>query len=44
MSVHSVSGEGSLPSWLCAHILEKEKAQISSSYKDTESMVSDPYP
>lgn len=44
VSVYSVSGEGSLPSWLCAHTLEKEKAQISSSYAGTESMVSDPYP
>lgn len=31
MLVYSVSGEGSLPSWLCAHTLEKEKAQIVSS-------------
>lgn len=44
VSVYSVSGEGSLPSWLCAHTLEKEKAQIFSSYEGTESMVSGPYP
>lgn len=42
--VHPVSDEGSLPSLLCAHMLEKEKALVSSSYEGIESMVSEPYP
>lgn len=43
VSFHSVSGEGTLPSRLWAHMLEKEKALVSSSYEGTAVMVNDPY-